>query len=71
MALDMQKPAFLSKVEQLIEMRQRQKDEMEMQVQQKIAQMGVCMMNYRWLKVPGGWRCAGGSHFLSDMQVKP
>lgn len=70
-ALDLQKPAFLAKVEQLIEMRQRQQDEMEMKMQQKIAQMGVCPMNFQWLKVPGGWRCAGGSHYLSEGQVKP
>lgn len=41
----------------------------EARVQQKIRQMGLCVAGFRWLKVSGGYRCAGGSHFLSNGQL--
>jgi hypothetical protein len=42
------------------------KRELEMRKLQKIKQMGPCPMGYRWIKQSGGFRCAGGSHWLSD-----
>jgi hypothetical protein len=45
-ALDQQKPAFLSKIEVLIEQ--------EMKIQQKILRMGHCCMGFNWLEVEGG-----------------
>ncbi|GBG64793.1 hypothetical protein CBR_g46749 [Chara braunii] len=44
----------------------RQKEE---QVLKKIQQMGVCCMGYRWLKVDSGYRCAGGSHYMSKAEA--
>ena len=57
----------------------------EADVQKAIQEMGVCPANYKWIKTgpqnkntryssskylsPGGWRCAGGSHYLSDAEV--
>ena len=41
----------------------------EAKVQQKIRQMGQCVAGFKWLKVSGGYRCAGGSHFLSNGQL--
>ncbi|KAF3919193.1 hypothetical protein AA313_de0200271 [Arthrobotrys entomopaga] len=41
----------------------------EMEVQKKLRVMGLCPMGYQWIKQVGGYRCAGGSHFLSDGQV--
>jgi hypothetical protein len=41
----------------------------EQQVQQKLSQMGVCCMGFRWIKQAGGYRCAGGSHYVSDSQL--
>ncbi|GAD99219.1 conserved hypothetical protein [Paecilomyces variotii No. 5] len=37
--------------------------------QAKLRQMGVCVMGYRWIKQSGGYRCAGGSHWVSDAQL--
>lgn len=41
----------------------------EMVIQQKIQQMGVCVQGFQWIKIPGGYRCAGGMHYLSDGQL--
>jgi hypothetical protein len=41
----------------------------EAKVQQKIRQMGLCVAGFKWLKVSGGYRCAGGMHFLSNGQL--
>ena len=41
----------------------------EQQAQKKLKQMGVCCMGYIWIKQRGGYRCAGGSHFVSDAQL--
>jgi len=38
-------------------------------IQEKIRQIVPCPMGFAWLKVGGGWRCAGGSHYVSDAQL--
>lgn len=45
--------------------RLREKEQQEKQVQQKLRDMGVCPANFRWIKQTNGYRCAGGSHFIS------
>lgn len=42
----------------------------EERVQQKIRNLGICPQGFQWLKMGGGYRCAGGSHWLSDAQLK-
>ncbi|KAF5345153.1 hypothetical protein D9758_009721 [Tetrapyrgos nigripes] len=41
----------------------------EAQAQQKLRSMGVCEAGFRWIKSHGGYRCAGGFHFVSDAQL--
>ena len=48
------------------EKRERQK---EAQAQAKLRQMGVCPVGYQWIKQASGYRCAGGSHFVTDSQL--
>ncbi|KAI1680959.1 ATPase family associated protein [Pyrenophora tritici-repentis] len=46
--------------------RERQK---EMERQKKLRRLGPCPMGYRWIKQSSGYRCAGGSHTLSDSDI--
>jgi len=50
--------------------RQREVDEQrrkkEQQAQVKLREMGVCVQGFVWKKQHGGYRCAGGSHYVSN-----
>ncbi|OAA76009.1 hypothetical protein LEL_05693 [Akanthomyces lecanii RCEF 1005] len=54
-------------VKELIEEEKRRKKEVEMR--RKLATGGRCPMGYPWVKQAAGWRCAGGSHFVSDLEL--
>ncbi|KAF8523225.1 P-loop containing nucleoside triphosphate hydrolase protein [Gautieria morchelliformis] len=41
----------------------------EAQVQAKLRAMGVCVAGFRWIKQSMGYRCAGGSHFISNAEL--
>jgi len=41
----------------------------EQAAQRKLRSMGLCVAGFRWIKQTGGYRCAGGSHFVSDAQL--
>ena len=41
----------------------------EKRVQSKLREMGVCSAGYRWIQQVGGYRCAGGFHFVTDKQL--
>ena len=45
----------------------RKREEM---VQKKLMQMGRCPVGYSWIRQSGGYRCAGGSHWMSGGQVQ-
>ena len=48
------------------EKERRKKEEL---AQSRLRQMGVCVAGYRWIKQSGGYRCAGGSHWVDDSQL--
>ncbi|KAL1691007.1 P-loop containing nucleoside triphosphate hydrolase protein [Schizophyllum commune] len=37
---------------------------------QKLRRMGVCVQGYQWIRMGAGYRCAGGSHWVSDAQLQ-
>lgn len=39
------------------------------QVQSKLREMGVCCQGFEWIKQVLGYRCAGGSHYVSNGQL--
>ncbi|KAF8252466.1 P-loop containing nucleoside triphosphate hydrolase protein [Wilcoxina mikolae CBS 423.85] len=44
--------------------------EKERRTQEKLRQMDVCPQGFTWNKVTGGYRCGGGTHFVSDAQLE-
>ena len=43
--------------------------EQEAKAQRKLRELGVCPVGYRWINTGDGYRCAGGSHFVSASQL--
>ncbi|KZT25319.1 P-loop containing nucleoside triphosphate hydrolase protein [Neolentinus lepideus HHB14362 ss-1] len=41
----------------------------EGRIQKKIQNMGVCEMEYKWIKQANGYCCEGGSHFTDNAQL--
>ena len=41
----------------------------EKEMQRKIQMLGPCPMGFMWIKGSGGYRCAGGAHWLSDANI--
>ncbi|KAL4882176.1 P-loop containing nucleoside triphosphate hydrolase protein [Aspergillus karnatakaensis] len=38
----------------------------EQEIQKKLRSMGVCVAGFQWISQANGYRCAGGSHFISN-----
>ncbi|KAM3466603.1 hypothetical protein NHJ6243_000658 [Beauveria neobassiana] len=55
-------------VKELIEEEERRQKEAEMK--KKLEMEGRCPVGYHWIRQEGGWHCAGGSHFVSEMELK-
>lgn len=47
----------------------RERRRKEEAAQRKLRTLGVCVAGFRWIKQVGGYRCSGGSHYISDMQL--
>ncbi|KAL7793693.1 P-loop containing nucleoside triphosphate hydrolase protein [Trichoderma ceciliae] len=54
-------------VQELLEEEERRKREAAKQA--KLMALGMCPMGYNWIKQASGYRCAGGSHYLSDAEI--
>ncbi|KAI7570379.1 P-loop containing nucleoside triphosphate hydrolase protein [Hortaea werneckii] len=65
---DAEKARKLAEIERKkkeLEERKRQ----EAAEQKKLMQMGLCPVGYHWIRQSGGYRCAGGSHWVSERDV--
>ncbi|SPO07334.1 related to ECM32 - DNA dependent ATPase/DNA helicase B [Cephalotrichum gorgonifer] len=54
-------------LDELIEEEERR--QVEAAKRKKLEAMGLCPAGYSWIKQEGGYRCAGGSHFVGDGDV--
>jgi Holliday junction resolvasome RuvABC ATP-dependent DNA helicase subunit len=54
------------------EILQREREELEkkQKVQQAIRQLTRCVAGYQFSREGNGWRCAGGSHYVSDSEIE-
>ena len=59
---------MLAKIEEERKKREAEKRK-EQAAQQKLRNLGVCVAGFRWIKQAGGYRCAGGAHFVTDAQL--
>ncbi|KAK1223907.1 hypothetical protein PQX77_013213 [Marasmius sp. AFHP31] len=52
-------------------LRRKQEEERkkEAEAQRRLQKMGLCVAGFRWIKQANGYRCAGGTHFVSDGQL--
>ncbi|KAI0869260.1 P-loop containing nucleoside triphosphate hydrolase protein [Hypoxylon argillaceum] len=56
----------------LAERERREKEERmkrEQEVRTRLKQMGRCPVGYEWIQQAGGYRCAGGSHYMTDQEL--
>jgi hypothetical protein len=63
---DMERAA--AALRQICEGRAKKKSEEE-RIQQKLRNLSVCGQDYLWIKQSSGYRCAGGSHFVSGSEL--
>jgi hypothetical protein len=57
-------------VAERVALRLKEKKRQEEAVMHKLKMMGKCCAGYHWIKEGGGYRCAGGSHFVSNIMLK-
>ena len=67
--LGLQRLAVLQKIKTAIAEIRRKKSEKERRVLDAVRAIGKCVAGFDWIKTEGGYRCAGGSHFVSDAEV--
>ena len=68
----MEAEAERERIHRELERRKKQEEERrkkEELAQSRLRQMGVCVAGFRWIKQDGGYRCAGGSHWVDDSQL--
>ncbi|CAB9509012.1 NFX1-type zinc finger-containing protein 1 [Seminavis robusta] len=53
------------------EARRRQEEQRRREeTQRRLQQINPCPAGFTWYKQGGGWRCCGGSHFVSDKELR-
>ena len=46
------------------------KKQEQVRIKTKLRTMGVCVQGFQWIQQPGGYRCAGGAHWVTNSQLK-
>ena len=52
-----------------VRLEEQERRRQEARAQATLRQMGVCCAGFRWIKQLSGYRCAGGSHFVSNEKL--
>lgn len=52
-----------------LQRKERERRAKEERAQVKLREMGVCPVGFRWIKEGGGYRCAGGSHWVDEASL--
>lgn len=61
----------LAALRELEEEERREREREHQRLQERLRCIGLCPMGYTWHRCgSGGWRCAGGSHFVSDNELQ-
>jgi thiol-disulfide isomerase/thioredoxin len=68
--LQKQRPEVLVKVTSAIEEDKQRKTAEQQQEQERVQAVGKCPMGFSWHKEGAGWRCAGGSHYVTDDDIE-
>ncbi|KAL2264535.1 hypothetical protein VTJ83DRAFT_7045 [Remersonia thermophila] len=55
-------------LQRLIEEEERRLQEAK--AREKLEQMGRCPAGFEWIRQEGGWRCAGGSHWVGNEELR-
>lgn len=55
--------------DQLLTIKAALEEAIEQSNQETLRQMGRCCMGYKWRKEGAGYRCEGGSHWVSDAEL--
>lgn len=69
---EMKAKAETERIRKEWERRKREEEESRKKeniAQSKLREMGVCDAGFRWIKQIGGYRCAGGIHWVNDSQL--
>jgi SpoVK/Ycf46/Vps4 family AAA+-type ATPase len=59
----------LNELKRLAEEERLEKEREHARVQERLRMSGLCPMGYSWHREGSGWRCAGGSHRVNDIDV--
>ena len=68
--LGSQRLSVLSKVDKAIEEEKKRKSAEEQKTIERVQAIGKCPMGFTWHKEGAGWRCGGGSHYVSDVDLQ-
>ena len=44
-------------------------EQIQHEIQERLKATGICAAGYAWHKEDGGYRCAGGAHFMSKAEL--